>query len=267
MNTGKLTKPFRDLGLMHLLDKIKYRVQKWKNAGRNAQFVQEHPGVKLPPDYMLFEAFQLDYRKYYEGGERTARWLKGLFEKYTALSGKAILDWGCGPARVVRHFPKLLDNSCTVHGTDYNADTVHWCAGNIDDVTFSVNQLNPPTVYPDACFDLVYGISIFTHLSEPKHLSWFEELMRVSKKGAVLILTTQGAVFRDKLTDPERMDFDQGKLVERGKVVEGHRVFAAFHPPAYIRQLFESRAEVLEHIEGERKSWGREQDVWIIRKK
>ncbi len=266
MNTGKLTKPFRDLGLMHLLDQAKYGYQKWKNSGRNARFAKENPNVKLPPDYMLFEAFQLDYQKYYEGGEGTAKWLLGLFEEHTPMAGKTLLDWGCGPARVLRHFPKLLGNTSEIHGTDYNPKTIAWCRENIVGATFSVNQLNPPTAYPNEHFDLVYGISIFTHLSEANHTHWFNELMRISKKGCVLILTTHGNIFRDKLTDQERQDFDRGKLVERGKVVEGHRVFAAFHPPAYLRPLFESQAEILEHIEGSRKSWGLEQDVWIIRK-
>ncbi len=267
MNTGKLTKPFRDLGLMHLLDKAKYQYQKWKNRAHNAQFVKEHPDVKLPPDYMLFEAFQLDYQKYFEGGARTAKWLIGLFEKHSDLKGKSILDWGCGPSRVLRHFPTLLDNNCEIHGTDYNAKTIAWCRENIEGVSFSINRLNPPTEYPEARFDLVYGISIFTHLSEANHQLWFDELMRISKKDAVLLLTTHGNIFREKLTGQERLDFDRGDLVERGKVVEGHRVFAAFHPPVYIRRLFEPQAEILEHIEGVRKSWGLEQDVWIIKKK
>ncbi len=266
MNTGKLTKYFRDMGLMHLLDKAKYRYHKWKNRGQNARFVKGNPGLKLPPDYMLFESFQLDYQKYYEGGERTAKWLMGLFEKHTTMAGKTLLDWGCGPARVLRHFPKLLEQTSEIHGTDYNSDTITWCRENIEGATFSINQLAPPTSYPNEYFDLVYGISIFTHLSEAKHQNWFDELMRISKKGSVLLLTTHGAIFRDKLTKQECEDFDQGKLVERGKVVEGHRVFAAFQPPIYMRQLFEPQAEILEHIEGTRKNWGLEQDVWIIRK-
>ena len=267
MNTGKLTKPFRDLGLMHTLDRLKYAYQKWKNSGNNARFVQANPGLKLPPDYMLFEAFQLDYQKYFEGGARTAQWLKGLFEKHATMEGKTILDWGCGPARVVRHFPALLGASSEIHGTDYNPKTIAWCRENIEGVHFAINQLNPPTAYPNQRFDFIYGISIFTHLSEANHSAWFDELMRISQKGGLLLLTTHGEVFRDKLTDQERQLFEQGKLVERGKVVEGHRVFAAFHPPAYIRQLFDAQAEILEHIPGTQKSWGLEQDIWILKKR
>lgn len=267
MNTGKLTKPFRDLGLMHALDKLKFGYQKWKNSTRNARFAQAHPELKFPPDYMLFEAFQLDYQKYYEGGEQTAKWLMGLLEPHTDWVGKTILDWGCGPARVVRHFPKLLGNTTEIHGTDYNPNTIAWCKENIPGAQFAINQLDPPTSYSNGKFDLVYGISIFTHLSEQNHSKWFDELMRISKKGGVLLLTTHGDVFKAKLADQERQLFEQGKLVERGKVVEGHRVFAAFQPPSYMRQLFEPQAEILEHLPGQQKSWGLEQDVWILKKR
>lgn len=252
---------------MHGLDKLKFVWQRWKNKAKNQRFVSAHPELKLPPPYMLFEAFQLDYEKYFEDGKNTAGWLIRLLQPHTAFDGKNILDWGCGPARVLRHLPSLLPQAGEIHGTDYNPETIAWCKESIPGVQFSLNQLDPPTVYPDSFFDLIYGISIFTHLSEANHAHWFDELMRISKSGAVLLLTTQGRVFRDNLTDEERARFDRDELVERGKVVEGHRVFAAFHPPAYVRKWFGAQAEVLQHIEGAQKEWGREQDVWILQKK
>lgn len=266
MNTGKITQPFRDLGWMHGLDKLKFAWQRWKNRRRNARFVKANPELRLPPDYMLFEAFQLDFQKYFEGGQRTAAWIQGLFEQYQSMNGRVILDWGCGPARVVRHFPKLLDSSSRIYGTDYNPGTIEWCRANIEGVDFSINQLHPPTAFTDEQFDFIYGISIFTHLSEANHPLWWNELMRITRKGGLVLLTTHGQIFREKLTDAECRDFDAGKLVERGNVVEGHRVFAAFQPPVYLQQLFGSKADVLQHLPGGRKSWGLEQDVWILRK-
>jgi trans-aconitate methyltransferase len=264
---GTLTQTFRALGLMHLLDRMKFACQKWKNRRANALFKQERPEVALPPDYMLFEAFQLDYRKYYEGGEKTARWVLGHLAKHAPTDGKAILDWGCGPARVVRHLPNLLGPAARIHATDYNPRTVAWCQGHIPGVTFDLNQISPPTVYADGQFDLVYGISIFTHLSEANHRAWFEELMRIARPGAVLLLTLHGKVFKEKMSVSEQKMFDEGRLVVRGKVTEGHRIYAAFHPVEYVRSLFEQRAEVLEHIEGQARDWGLEQDVWLLRKK
>ncbi|HAD11462.1 MAG TPA: class I SAM-dependent methyltransferase [Saprospirales bacterium] len=267
MNTGKLTEPFRRLGWMHQLDRLKFWVQKRKNSRRNARFAQQHPGVAFPPDYMLFEAFQLDYQKYLEGGKRTADWIKALLEKHASVQGKTLLDWGCGPARVIRHFPEMLGQGASVHGTDYNATTIEWCKGHIPGIQFAQNQLNPPTEYANDQFDFIYGISIFTHLSEANHQAWFSELMRICRPGGLVLLTTHGEIFRQKLTNTEQAQFARGELVVRGNVVEGHRVFAAFHPPSYMRRLYAEKAEVLEHIPGGPKAWGLEQDVWILRRK
>lgn len=267
MNTGKLTYPFRQLGLMHLLDKAKYYYHFWKNQKLNKQFRTVHPEVKLPPDYLMYESYRLNYQKYFFGGRDNAVWLKEHFEKHIDLKNKKILDWGCGPARVIRHLPDVFDENCTFYGTDYNPKTIAWCTENIPTASFSNNGINPPLTYENDFFDLIYGISIFTHLSENNHSAWFTELMRVSKKGAVLLLTTQGEAFKEKLTEAEKTKFDRGELLTRGKVLEGHRVYSAFHPPSYIRNLFEAQTDILEHIPGTKKHWGIDQDVWIIKKR
>ncbi len=59
MNTGKPTYPFRVLGLMHVLDKLKYVYFRVKNKTSNNHFLKTNPHVKLPPDYIMFESFQL----------------------------------------------------------------------------------------------------------------------------------------------------------------------------------------------------------------
>jgi len=177
------------------------------------------------------------------------------------------LDWGCGPARVVRHLPDFVGKHCRIFGTDYNTATIDWCKNNVTNINFQLNKIAPPLVFEENFFGAIYGISIFTHLSEANHLAWYDELMRVSQKGCVLLLTMQGEAFRAILTGKERAIFDKGQLVTRGKVLEGHRVYSAFHPPAYVRELFGRDAEILKHKPGIKKDWGIEQDVWILRKK
>jgi SAM-dependent methyltransferase len=266
MNTGKLTRPFRQLGLMHQLDWLKYGVGKIKNYSANRQFREQHPQVTLPPDYMLFEAFQLNYQKYYEGGRQTAQWVADTLMRHIPEGPMTVLDWGCGPARIVRHLPELLPAKSRVFGTDYNADTVAWCQKNIPSVTFSKNNLQPPVPHPDGLFQAIYGLSVFTHLSAPSHDAWLQELLRLSAPGGILMLTLQGAAFYEKLTASEQQQFDQNTLIVRGNVKEGHRVYSAFHPPEWARRFFSGTTEIIEHIPGQVRHWGIEQDVWIVRK-
>jgi SAM-dependent methyltransferase len=267
MNPGKITAPFRKIGLMHLLDKAKFYYEQYKNHQENRAFVKQNPTLKLPPAYITYEAFRLNYRSYYEGGRSSAQWLQEIWQQYTVLEQKRILDWGCGPARIVRHLPGLLGPGCTCYGTDYNARTIAWCEQHIPGVHFSTNALSPPMAFADGFFDIIYGISILTHLSEENQQKWYHELIRILKPGGLLLLTTQGNVYAEKLTADERSRFRKGQLVTRGNVTEGHRVYATFHPPGYVQNLFSQNSTILEHREGKKENWGLNQDLWILRKR
>ncbi len=261
-----ISSALRSLGLLHISDRIFYLYQRSKNKKNNTEFELANPEVKLPPDYMMFESYGLNYSKYYNEGKKTAQWILDIVKPYIKFENKKRLDWGCGPARVVRHMPTLLGNTNQVFGTDYNPKTIQWCSQFIKSVEFSKNELDPPTVYEDETFDMIYGISIFTHLSEEKNIAWYEELIRVANVGAVLFLTTQGDAYLEKMTEKEKEIYNKGEIVERGKVVEGHRVYSTFHPPVYMRNLFEKHAKVLKHIPGVKKEWGIEQDIWVLKK-
>ncbi len=241
--------------------------QKLANARKNRTFCVEHPDVKLPPDSILYETFRLDYAKYYHGGAEVAKWLIGHFRAYRAMENLTILDWGCGPGRVVRHLPSLLPSDCKIHGCDFNTGTIQWCRHYIPLVNFSSHGLSPPTSYPASKFDLIYGISVLTHLSLNQHHLWLRELHRLSRAGALVLLTTQGEAFMTKLTKAERHSFQNGELVTRSGGAEGRRTYSAFHPPDLIYQLCGGDFKIVEHKPGRRDGALIEQDVWILQKR
>jgi len=228
-------------------------------------FKEKNPSVILPPDYMIYESFQMNYNNYYNDSLDTAKWLIGSFEKHIELKNVKILEWGCGPARIIRHLPNLLDISCEIFGTDYNHQTIDWCQKNIPKVHFTKNNLQPPLKFNNDFFDIIYATSVFTHLSEEMHYAWFEELKRICKQKGIIFLTTHGVNCKPKLTDEELKLFEAGKLVVRGNVKEGHRTFAAYQPPEFMRELF-SDVEILEHVTREPEGNYIPQDVWIVRK-
>lgn len=214
----------------------------------------------------MYESFQLSYRKYYDDSRETAKWLKSYFEKYITLEKARILDWGCGPGRIIRHLPEIIGNDCAYYGTDYNEKSIRWCKEHLKNISFNLNTLEAKLPYQENFFDAIFGISIFTHLSEEMHYRWFDELYRILKPGGILFFTTQGNNHKVKLDKSELALFDAGKLVVRGKVKEGHRTFSAFQPPAFMHHLFD-QMEVLEHVELEPGN-GKivPQDIWIVRK-
>lgn len=267
MNKGKVTKLLRKAGLMHAADRLRYSLMRYRNRTVNQEFKRQHPGVALPPDYLMYESFQLNYGKYYQGGRETAQWVVAELARFTSLSGKHILDWGCGPGRVIRHLPALVGAGGRFTGTDYNAQSIAWCRQHLPGITFLQNKLDPPLALPSESVDALYGISIFTHLSEASHTKWAQELLRVLKPGGLALLTTHGQAFRPLLTDEEKTLFDQGELVIRSNVAEGHRVFSSFQPVSFWQQLFLPAAEILDFIAGERHGAAASQDVWLLRKR
>jgi SAM-dependent methyltransferase len=266
MNKATLSTWLRRAGLMHLADAARFRLLQVRHRAENQRFRAAHPGVALPPDYLMYESFRLSYRSYYAGGRETAEWVRDQLAPHLSLQNRHILDWGCGPGRVVRHLPAVVGQGCRFTATDANARSIAWCRAHLPGIAFLTNEMRPPLALPDASVDAAYGISIFTHLSHEGHTSWLAELLRVLRPGGVLLLTTHGAAFRAILTAAERAQFDAGTLVERRQVREGHRVFAAFQPPAFLRQLFGERLAVLAHTPGEWLGHGASQDVWLLRK-
>lgn len=266
MKKGQVSNFIRRLGLLQPADCVRFYLEKFKNRKANLQFIRNNPDVKLPPDYLIYESFQLNYKKYFSESGDTASWLANHLKKHIQLKQVRILDWGCGPGRIIRHLPNVTGVGCEFYGTDYNAKSIAWCSENLPGIHFNHNSLEAKLPYVNNFFDAIYGISIFTHLSERMHFAWFSELFRVLKPGGIMLLTTQGKNFKVKLTGPELTQFSQGALVVRGNTKEGHRTYSAFHPIKFMKKLF-AKADVLEHIERmpEPDGW-LPQDVWIIQK-
>ena len=72
----------------------------------------------------MYESFQINYKNYFTEGKNAAGWIADHVKKHITLEGKKILDWGCGPGRVVRHMPEVVNNGCEFYGTDYNTKTI-----------------------------------------------------------------------------------------------------------------------------------------------
>lgn len=265
MNKGAFSNLLRKLRLLYPADYFRYHLSRIRNHSNNKVFLRKNPGIILPPDYLMYESFRLDYRNYYEDGLEAARWLTGLLGKHRELQSLNILDWGCGPGRIVRHLPGLLGDSSKVFGTDYNEKSVEWCRSALPEIEFNLNTASAILPYGDGFFGAIYGLSVITHLSEENHFNWINELLRVLEPGGLLLLSSQGNNFRQKLTPSELEKYDRGELIVRGNVKEGHRTYSAFQPEKFMNSLFAGN-EILEHIVKKPENGLIPQDVWIVRK-
>jgi ubiquinone/menaquinone biosynthesis C-methylase UbiE len=117
-----------------------------------------------------------------------------LYEKVANrvnIEHPTILDFGCGCGRMVR-FLNNYSTSNTIHACDVNPDHVDWCRDNLHNVQLSQCDSLPPLPYKDQMFNLIYGLSVFTHLSENNATKWLSELNRVLKPDGILMVTIHG---------------------------------------------------------------------------
>jgi len=175
---------------------------------------------------------------------------------------ESVLDFGCGCGRVTRYWRGF---SGSVSGSDVSGKAVEWCRANLPFARFEQNALAPPLVFDDASFDLVYALSVFTHLTEELQLAWRDELHRVLRPGGRLFLTTHGDSYVPRLDRDERERFVRGELVVRWGDAPGTNLCSAYHPERYLRETFAQGFSFLE-LEPEGARGNPTQDVVLLRK-
>jgi SAM-dependent methyltransferase len=133
------------------------------------------------------------------GGELRDAVLRALPGDWT-WSGKRVLDFGCGAGRTLRHFmPEAQD--AEFWGCDIDVASVAWINANLNPpVQAFVNEERPPLPRREHSFDLIYALSVFTHLTDTWS-AWLLELHRVLAPRGVLIASFLGAGMVEAIAD------------------------------------------------------------------
>jgi ubiquinone/menaquinone biosynthesis C-methylase UbiE len=103
-----------------------------------------------------------------------------------------ILDWGIGCGRVAVPLKRWMNPDARVIGVDVDRVNVAWCNENLPDIEASLCDFFPPLEFRSSSIDMVYGISVMTHLTEGAQYAWLKELHRILKPGGICALTTHG---------------------------------------------------------------------------
>jgi ubiquinone/menaquinone biosynthesis C-methylase UbiE len=234
----RLAHVLRKMRLLQLADTFWFVRMYLESSARNRSFGKEHPDVPVPPLFMLYDIQgSCDVGGYYQSGKEHAAEIGRLISENSPGRELKILEWGCGPARVLRHLRSSDGSHWELYGSDYNPDIVDWCRQHFQDIRFMHNGLQPPVQMESGSVDVLYCISVFTHLSEENHHHWLAEIRRLLKPGGLFIGTFHGAAFRNQLTPEEQRSFDAGELVIRDKIEEGKKNFSAYHNDSVVLRL------------------------------
>lgn len=258
----------RAAGLLKPADTLLFGLRRLVAHRRNRRFARSHPGLPVPPAALAFEAYgHLDRQAHFEVGRRHAAVYAGLIRDNAAGPSPAVLEWGCGPGRIVRHLPALLaDIGVRLTGADCNGRSIAWCRDHLPGIDFVVNPERPPLPCPDDAFDFVYSFSVFSHLSEASQKAWAGEIRRVLKPGGVFVCTTNGEYYCNRLARRGEADrFRSGRVVVQGGYDEGRKWFFSLHPQRYVREeLLRDFAEVT-LLQPQPEALMRD-DLWLARK-
>ncbi|HUR87035.1 MAG TPA: class I SAM-dependent methyltransferase [Solirubrobacteraceae bacterium] len=221
----------------------------------------------LPPHALAIRAGVPDpadvIASYRAVGRDSRATILDLLGENWSFQGKRVLDFGCGSGKVMRHFlPEAA--GCELWGCDIDERSIAWINRALSPPLHAfANGEAPPLDVPGARFDLVWSVSVFTHLTD-HWAGWLAELHRVLAPGGLAIISFLGGAMYEVWTG-EAWDedvigmtvLDHGQDWERG----GPTVF---HSPWWLREHWGRAFEIEQMREG---TTPREHGLLLLRRR
>jgi SAM-dependent methyltransferase len=201
-----------------------------------------------------------------------------------AAALRSVLDFGCGAGRVLPHLARLAPQA-RVAGCDVDQAAIAWAREHRPGARWELSSFHPPLPFEPESFDLVYSISVFSHLGAALQSPWVRELRRVLAPGGIALLTVHGHhAFDEFRTGRVRTAWCAPGVFARAPLAAGEYVFApyrrslwtegdlpgvgreyglAFHGAELVREAWGRELEVLDVLPRALTDW---QDVVVCRK-
>ncbi len=221
--------------------------------------------IPLPPKDLQLRVVSNYNVAFLDSGYRVVTEIDAFLHQHglTLADRKNVLEWGCGCGRSLRPL-KRLHPHINLHGTDVDPEAILWLQENYESIAdFKTNDPYPPIDYPDNKFDLIYAVSVFTHLPEDMQFAWLEELMRLLQPGGIGLFSVHGlnhhGAFKEQLKDT-------GFYYSEGPLTNGLPSFyrQTYHTPDYIKREWTKYFEILDIVT---LGLGNYQDVVVVRKR
>lgn len=124
-------------------------------------------------------------------GETVRVEILSLLPEDWTFEGKRVLDFGCGAGRTLRHFLEEAEVG-SFSACDIDAPSIAWLESNLSPpLNVFANGERPPLPLETESLDLIWAISVFTHIAD-HWAEWLVELHRVLADGGLLIATILG---------------------------------------------------------------------------
>jgi SAM-dependent methyltransferase len=204
----------------------------------------------IPPEHLQIRVAGAAAGAFHGTGEVVARQIADILQAAgrPLQSCRDILDFGCGPGRLVALI-RDLHPTARLYGSDIDPEAIGWARAALSDVAqFHVNGGEPPLPFPDRSLDLIYGISVFTHLPEDLQRAWLAELRRVLRPGGILLTTKLNPASYDLPPEIKAQGIDKGYVFwGDAAATDGLPDFyrLAYHTHDYVRREWSRWFDVL----------------------
>jgi SAM-dependent methyltransferase len=182
-------------------------------------------GLPIPPPE-FWQRWGLTAEEYLLEGARDVNAMLDTLGEVGVAAGQLprVLDFGCADGRMLRFFPRT--EGSVRWGVDINAERIAWAQQYLSPpLLFATTTTAPHLPFEDDYFDLVFGLSVFTHISDLGD-AWFLELLRILRPGGHVWLTIHdehtvdlllerygyGSVHADMVDLVRRLDEETGVL-------------------------------------------------------
>jgi SAM-dependent methyltransferase len=225
--------------------------------------------IAIPPEALRYRIHgSADVESFLQVGEQCSKDIIAALRQIDRdlSSFEAILDFGCGCGRTLRWFELQTEHS-RFFGADIDREAIAWCGQHLTRASFLTNGSLPPSGFAADSFDLIYAISVFTHLDEEYQFCWLYELQRITKPSGIVLISTHGDAHINNVP-PELAT----EIRKRGmfflKSGGWRGMFPAwyqdsFHTKEYILREYSTYFDILDYIP---QAINRLQDLVILQK-
>ena len=127
-----------------------------------------------------------------------------------------VYDFACGIGRVAIPLTERYETQLYCSDVDHTA--IDFLKSNYDsDLTAITTGYEPPLPFDDDFFDIIYSISLWSHLPAKLQISWLKEMRRIMNDDALLLITTAGTgTLGNWLKINDRTEPSVDELVSKG---------------------------------------------------
>jgi len=188
----------------------------------------------VPPRELRRHVGEANLVEFLRQAREVARELTGILdgEGRPLASFRCVLDFGCGCGRILRPLMAQAGPDAKFSGCDLDRGAIRWLAASLPG-TYFLSGFWPPLEAPNDAYDLIYAISVFTHLPREKEAAWLTELHRVMQPGGLGVLTTFGPELLEVYRSGQRPGISQewrNRLLSQGPLEEELSIFEADEP-------------------------------------